>query len=244
MRIAILTDVHANLPALLAALAAIKRTGCDEIIHLGDAIGIGPQPAECLNLLLNTPNLRLVLGNHDAWFAFGLPEPQPAWMSDGERAHHEWTHTQIDPSLREVVSKWPLLIEEQVGGMHMVFVHYALNDMRNGFQPIQRDPTAAELDELFTPHFHNQNVVLVGYGHHHPQSDVQGRARYVNSGACGCHSVAEARYAIVVLDDGTLQVEHRWAAYDDEPLVRAFQERRVPEREFLAKVFFGGRFEP
>ncbi len=56
MKIAVLTDVHGNLPALQAALRGIRREGCDAIFHTGDSIGIGPYPAECLELLLNTPN--------------------------------------------------------------------------------------------------------------------------------------------------------------------------------------------
>ena len=55
MKIAILTDVHGNLPALQVALRAIRREGADAIFHTGDAIGIGPFPAECLELLLSTP---------------------------------------------------------------------------------------------------------------------------------------------------------------------------------------------
>lgn len=41
-RIAVIADVHANLPALEAALAAIGALGCDAIVHTGDAVGIGP----------------------------------------------------------------------------------------------------------------------------------------------------------------------------------------------------------
>jgi len=99
MKIAVLTDVHGNLPALQAALCEIQHEGCDAIYHTGDAIGIGPYPAECMELLLNTPRIRLIAGNHDHWFSSGLPEPQPAWMSDGEVRHQQWTHSCLDPSL-------------------------------------------------------------------------------------------------------------------------------------------------
>ena len=72
-RIVIISDVHANLPALEAALATIDAAGYDAIYHLGDAITIGPFPAECLDLLLDTSHMRFLMGNHDAWFAHGLP---------------------------------------------------------------------------------------------------------------------------------------------------------------------------
>ncbi len=46
------SNAHANLPALEAALAALDAEGCEFVVHTGDAIGIGPHPAECLDLLL------------------------------------------------------------------------------------------------------------------------------------------------------------------------------------------------
>lgn len=57
MKIAVFTGVHANLPALEAALTAIDQPGCDCIVHTGDAIAIGPHPAECLDKLLALPDL-------------------------------------------------------------------------------------------------------------------------------------------------------------------------------------------
>ena len=112
MRIAVLTDVHANLPALQAALDAIHRAGCEAIYHTGDAIAIGPHPAECLDLLLSTPNLHLTMGNHDAWFVQGLPQPRPSWMDDGEVEHHHWVYAQLDPDLKRVIAGWPWVIQE------------------------------------------------------------------------------------------------------------------------------------
>jgi predicted phosphodiesterase len=77
-KIAVMTDVHANLPALQAALSAIKREGYDLLVHTGDAIAIGPYPAEAVDLLLSIPDSILVMGNHDAWFADGLFDPRPS----------------------------------------------------------------------------------------------------------------------------------------------------------------------
>jgi protein phosphatase len=130
MKIAVITDVHANLPALEAALNAIRRKGCEALFHTGDAIGIGPYPAECLDLLLNTPNTHFVKGNHELWFVDGLPQPQPAWMSDGEVAHQRWTHASLDAKLRSVVADWPMRHEQQFEGVRMTFVHYGLDAMR------------------------------------------------------------------------------------------------------------------
>src|SRR5215216_5717191 len=139
-KIAVITDAHANLPALDAALAAIAREGCDAIYHTGDAIAIGPYPAECLDRLAHTPKLHLLMGNHDAWFAHGLPSPRPDWLSDEELVHQIWTHQRLDPALRATVAGWPYVVREDFGGLAVTFLHYALAPSGRDFAPIVPDP--------------------------------------------------------------------------------------------------------
>lgn len=64
MRIALLSDIHANLPALEAVLAAVEDAGVDEIWCLGDVVGYGAQPDQCARLVAERCELCLV-GNHD-----------------------------------------------------------------------------------------------------------------------------------------------------------------------------------
>jgi predicted phosphodiesterase len=240
-RIAVITDVHANLPALDAALAAIRADGPDAVYHTGDAIGIGPFPAEVLDRLLHEPGLHPVMGNHDAWFAFGLPDPGPPGMGQGELAHQRWTHAQLDPALRSVVAAWPWAIEEEVGGVPVAFLHYALDPTGRGFADPIPDSDPAALDRLFAP----QLARLVFYGHlHYPTPiplEVVGNARYVNPGALGCSPEPLARYALLDVDqEGSCQLAFRAVPYDPAPLFAAFRESEVPERAFIKATFFGG----
>lgn len=69
MKIAILSDVHANLPALQAVLEYIEKKKFDAIWQLGDGVGYGPYPLECLKLLLDVCAFNLI-GNH-GWLAIG-----------------------------------------------------------------------------------------------------------------------------------------------------------------------------
>ena len=238
MKIAVLTDVHGNLPALQAALRAIGREGGDAIFHTGDAIGIGPYPAECLELLLDTPRMHLIMENHDAWFACGLPDPQPSWMSDGEVKHQQWIHSCIDSSLRTVVGEWPYLIQDLFEDIRVSFLHYGLNESRRNFVPIIRDSEAADLDEMFS----SLDSDLVFYGHHHPYSDTVSKARYVNPGSLGCHTAPVARFAVLECREKRYELEVRGISYDDSALFREFEKRKVPDREFIIRAFFGGRY--
>jgi len=235
VRVAVLADVHGNLPALTAALQRVARLDVDATVHLGDAIGIGPYPAECLDLLLNVPRMRLVMGNHDAWFAFGLPAPRPPWMSEGEVAHQQWTHDQIDPSLRPVVAAWPPAIEARFGDTGVAFVHYGLAGAAGHLVPNKPDPNPAELDAMFAAH----RGEIVFFGHDHTPLQRRGCRLYVNPGSLGCCDRPEARFALLDVEDADYRIETHAVPYDDADLFRAFERRRVPERDFIRRGFFG-----
>ena len=64
MRYAVLADIHGNLAAFEAVLEDIKNKGVDEVWCLGDIVGYGPQPAECIALVQKTAAV-CVAGNHD-----------------------------------------------------------------------------------------------------------------------------------------------------------------------------------
>ena len=234
MRIAVMTDAHANLPALQAALAEIRKLGVDAVYHTGDAIGIGPQPAEVLDALLSEPGMRLLMGNHDEWFAAGLPEPRPAWMTPGEREHLAWAHGQLDSALREVVGAWAYEAWEDLGTARVRLLHYPLEG--GGFARPRTLAGGGEADALLGD---DSGAAVVFYGHHHPFSDLQGRARYVNPGALGCHHEAVARFAVVEDDAGAAgyRLDFHAVPYDPAPLVAEFHRRRVPERDFILRNF-------
>ncbi|MBA3377681.1 MAG: metallophosphoesterase family protein [Chloroflexia bacterium] len=234
--IGIITDAHANLPALKAVLAALDASGCEFTVHTGDAIGIGPHPAECLEALLDRPAMRFVMGNHDEWFAHGLPEPQPDWMSDEEWHHQRWTHQQLTTAMRQAVASWPDAISLDISEIQAILCHYPRAADGNGFARIEKEPTAADLDRLVKGH--DGDVVF--YGHHHPRSDVQEHARYVNPGALGCNAPGEARFAVLtVQDDGTWDVSLRCVPYDPGNLLHDYVIRNVPARETILRIFHG-----
>ncbi|MCX7915469.1 MAG: metallophosphatase family protein [Verrucomicrobiae bacterium] len=68
MKYAILSDIHGNLEALQAVLQDAKQQGCTHYVCLGDIVGYGPNPRECLHVIqeLNCPT---VIGNHDEYVA-------------------------------------------------------------------------------------------------------------------------------------------------------------------------------
>ncbi len=70
MRIGVISDVHGNLEALEACLAALREAGVQKYIQCGDLIGYGPDAQACVERVRQLPLLASVMGNHDAILAF------------------------------------------------------------------------------------------------------------------------------------------------------------------------------
>ena len=92
MKRAIISDIHGNLEALESVLAHIKGQGITEIFCLGDVIGYGPRPCECLDTVIDHCKVSL-LGNHDQGALF---DPE-GFNSGAERAIF-WTRDQLENS--------------------------------------------------------------------------------------------------------------------------------------------------
>jgi len=90
VRRALISDIHANLEALEVVLADIKAQGITEILCLGDIIGYGPNPRECIDLVMEHCSMSL-LGNHDQGALF-----DPDGFNIGAERAIFWTREQLE----------------------------------------------------------------------------------------------------------------------------------------------------
>jgi len=119
MLYAIISDIHGNLEALEAVLATLK---VDKIICLGDVIGYGPNPKECLEKIKSL-NIPTVAGNHEKAL---LGEIDTKWFNERAKLAIEWTATQVETS---AIKDLPTVGEE--ADFH--FVHASLRDPVNEY---------------------------------------------------------------------------------------------------------------
>jgi len=102
-KIAVISDIHGNLQALEAALGAIKSMRIRDVICLGDIVGYGPSPGECLDLTL-ARCLHTVQGNHD----LAAVDPGAAANFNGfARIAIEWTRDRLEPRHRDLLRLLP-----------------------------------------------------------------------------------------------------------------------------------------
>ena len=97
MKLAIISDIHSNLPALEAVLAEIDRDPPEELWCLGDVVGYGAQPNECTALVRDRSTLCLA-GNHDLG---ALDSIDISAFSPAAATAAEWTREQLEPEFAE-----------------------------------------------------------------------------------------------------------------------------------------------
>ena len=108
MKHAIFADIHGNLEALEAALECAEKRGLSRFVVLGDSVGYGANPNECLEWALGNAKLH-VLGNHEAAV---IHEKGRLEFSDWARTAIQWTAERLRPEMIEKIKDLPYLQRE------------------------------------------------------------------------------------------------------------------------------------
>jgi len=126
--LAIISDIHSNIEALTAVLDDIADRDVERIICLGDVIGYGPDPCQCIDLLIEKSVMTL-MGNHDFAVMY-----EPEYFNVGAEAAAFWTREQleVEPDTTKRDNRWDFLAAlevkhtikaEDLGISEMEFVH-------------------------------------------------------------------------------------------------------------------------
>ncbi len=151
----VFADVHGNLPALEAVLAAAKEHGARDYIFLGDVVGYGPHPQACIDRLRNLDDAILIRGNHD--HVVGHNEVSDGMNSSASIAA-KWTTAQLTASDQAWLRDLP--IEYRKG--KWLCVHGAPRDPQRFFAYVYDLTYEDNLESVRT-----QDLRLCFYGHTH-----------------------------------------------------------------------------
>lgn len=240
MRLALISDIHGNLPALEAVLGEIAGENIDEILCLGD-VAVGPQPGETLDRVreLGCP---VVLGNWDAYFIHGFPS-------------HE---SEIGRQLVEMGEWWA----GQLTSKQRAFIETFAEELkRPGLVAFHGSPRSYEdfiyattPDSELTQMLDGTRAPLLAGGHTH-FSMVRhfDGALFVNPGSVGLPFAKQeevmrispwAEYAIVDWHDGLLSVDLRRTAFDVDSLLELIRTSGMPHADWWAGLWFKPRQAP
>lgn len=247
MRYALISDIHANLPALEAVLADIAaHAGADAVYHLGDLVGYAPWPDETV-ARLRAEGIPGVAGNYDSTVATGYDHCGCRYDDPVQEAlahqSYAWTRRLVSEPTRALLAALPFRIDLAPRGGHqtgprLILVH--------GAPTLNTLYWTADRDDAFC----RRMLALAGarpgdtiaFGHTHLpwQREVDG-VRLVNAGSVGRPKDGDPRagYAVVELGEGTV-VELRRVAYDVERAARAIEASELPDA-FAWQLRTGGR---
>ena len=246
---AIISDIHSNLEALRAVLADIKSQGITEIYCLGDVVGYGPNPRECVDLIMDA---KLVLmGNHDQGAMF---DPD-GFNASAERAIF-WTRQQLESgaearSLRE--KRWDFLAERPRSHKEdgYLFVHGSARNPLNEYVFPEDIYNQRKMERIFTlverycfqGHTHVPGIFTESLQFLSPDDlqfahKLDGKKTLCNVGSVGQPRDGNWKACYVVLKDDTIHFKR--VEYDVEKTIKKIYD--IPDLEnFLGDRLREGR---
>jgi predicted phosphodiesterase len=233
MRYGVLADIHANLAALRAVLAALEREGVDAYLCAGDVVGYGPQPNECVEALARLP-VECVAGNHDLMATGRLDDTGAGRIA---RRTLAWTRTALDPAARAWLEALPERLE--VPGATVTHAslmspsRYVASDAEAALELDRLGAQERPADVLVVGHTHRATVFgartgRVADGLAATVSLAEGERWLLNPGAVG-----QSRERGIAAWFAVLDVEHRRAdlhavAYDVGATRAELRRRGLP----------------
>ena len=222
MKIAVISDIHANLPALQSVIAHLDGVRPDIVVVGGDIINRGPQPRECLEIILDNvrdAGWRLLKGNHEDYVLHAARGTRhlPSW-EQALCAHSAWTAAKICDYL-PLIASWPDFVEVPTpDGAHLTCFHASRKGNRVGLYEFMQD---GELLEHIT---HAPSALCVGHTHIPFIRYVEGKL-IVNAGAVGMpfdHN-PDASYALIQWSPEGWSAENIRVPYDRTKTIASYR---------------------
>ena len=223
MRIAVVADIHANFPALLAVTEHLENWGPDMVFVAGDVVNRGPKPLECLRFVQNkeeNANWLVVRGNHEDYvITHDKPDtPQVGPVFDLHCSSH-WTYKRLNSDVSDIEA-YPFQVSRIIpGGGEFRVTHASMRNNRDGIYPFTSDD---DLEEKIAP---PPAVICVGHTHRPLIRDIN-NTLVVNAGSSGLPFDGDKRlsYAQITWHRGKWNAEIIRLTYDIDQADRDFFE--------------------
>ena len=232
--VAIITDIHANLPALQAALRRIDELGIERVYCGGDLVGYGPHPNEVC-ALIQERGIPTIYGNYDYAIARELEDCGCAYITPRDRELGQqsvaWTLEHTDQRSKDFMRELPFDLRFVVGETSVHLVH---GSPRKVNEYLFEDKPASLYERLAAAE--DADVLIFGHTHK-PWDREYGGLRFVNCGSVGKPKDGDPRGAFAILDarSGRLEVTIERVAYDAVAVAHEVRVAGLPS-EFAEKL--------
>jgi len=213
MRLAVMSDVHSNLPALEAVLNNLQQYEIDGIIVAGDLVGGGPHAVETIRLLRSLGCL-MIRGNADSGLLrYDAGEVPANRYTCRQFALLRWTHRHVDRGTLDFIKSLPeQRVVELAGTVAIRVVHGSPRNPSESIFP-DRDPATLDLALAQT----SEPVLVCGHTHIPWKVEREGKLALNPGSVCGpLNGQVGAQYALLTWCDDHWQVRHLTIPYDLE----------------------------
>ena len=223
MSVAVITDIHANLPALEAALQRIEELGVDAVYCGGDLVGYGPHPNEVC-AVLEQRGIPTIYGNYDYAIGRDLEDCGCAYVDQHDRElgqrSVDWTLAHTSDEAKAFMRGLPFDLRFSVGASDVHLVH---GSPRKVNEYLFEDKPARLYERLAAA----EDADVLVFGHtHKPWIHEYGGVLFVNCGSVGKPKDGDPRAAFAVLDVDGARIER--VAYDAEAVAREVAAAGLP----------------
>lgn len=247
MKIALLSDIHANLPALEAVLADIAAQGVDATYHIGDLVGYAPWANETVDLIRKR-GIAGVAGNYDSTVATrykhcGCKYEDPK-QEELSHLSYAWTLEHTSDETKQALGELPFRLDVRLAGGHqsgatLILVHGTPTLNTVYWTEDRPDSFCMKMAQLAGAS--SGDVIAFGHTHKPWHRTVEG-VHFVNTGSVGRPKDGDWRAGYVVLTHNVsgVAVEFRRVEYDVEQAAKAIESSKLPS-EFAQYLRSGGK---
>lgn len=235
MRVAIISDIHANFQALDAVMNDIKEQKCEKVLCLGDLAMAGPEPVKVIDFVKAQKDWVVIQGNTDKMIAEYTPE-----LAKTVKSIFPVMGNALDDDVliiseeqKEYLKNLPVQKELEIEGTKVLMVH---GSPRRNNEDILPETSLDELEEILK----DVNADLIFCGHTHVPCGFQtdSRKTVVNVGSVGRPMTKNPQSCYVIADfkNGEFTIEHRLVDYDRETASKIMLQRGFDGAEKLAEM--------
>jgi predicted phosphodiesterase len=243
IRIAALSDIHGNLPALEAVRRAVDAARPDYVAICGDLVFNGPDPVATLTLIreLERAGAYVTIGNTDIAVADGDFTAAFPWFTEGAPDSHlaaaEWARDQIGDDGVDYLRRLPWERRLRVGDDLVLFCHASPGSLTDGF-PADLDPVVT-IDRITGT---DAKVIVCGHTHV-PEVREVGWRTIVNVGSAGYvfDGDPSASWALIEIEGGEIKAEIKRTTYDIMAASDAVSARGLPGDVYRAATIRTGK---
>ncbi|MDM3872381.1 metallophosphoesterase family protein [bacterium SCSIO 12696] len=216
MKIAVISDIHANIFALQAVLQDIDKNGCEKIYILGDLVGYYYWPKQVIDLIRSDERMVTIRGNHEDLLARSLKDPEFLELCKRKYGSGlEYCREQLSGDDLKWLDELPESEQLKVEGVELGFFHGSDLHVDEYVYP---DVSPARLDEI-------SGFDFVFFGHtHYPVVFSRPNCTVVNPGSVGQPRDVGSLASYVVFDVANLALAKRRVPFDSKPIKEKAQE--------------------